>query len=151
MIYTRDSQLEKQLNKRFADYKSSGVSSVSKSAGCNYGSVFKNIPIADLGAYYSLVNGSQRYYIMYRGSRKGTAGYSTPKRNAHSFDVYMRSDAEVAELRLEKIRYLENRIEFLVYFESYDIQNLKDKIHDLKDEIRGLKVKLNSIKVLSNV
>jgi len=140
MIYTRDSQLEKQLNKRFADYKSSGVS---KSAGCSYGSVFKNVPIADLGAYYSLVNGSQRYYIMYRGSRKGTSGHSTPKCNAHSFDVYMRTDAEVAELRLEKIRYLESRQVDLIYFESNEMSLLKN-------EIRELKAKLNSIKELSN-
>jgi hypothetical protein len=143
MYYVRDSQLEQLLSKRYADYKSTGASGVSKSAGCNYGSVFRGIPISEINSYLHLVNGSQRYYIMYRGSRKGTTGYSTPRRNAHSFDVYKRNDSEVAELRLEKIRYLEDRNEFLVYFESDDILRLKD-------EIRELKAKLNSIKVLSN-
>jgi hypothetical protein len=71
-------------------------------------SKYKNIPISEIENFYKIVDGSQRFYVMYRGTRKNTKSNATPKADAHSFDVYIRSDREVAELRHERIKYLES-------------------------------------------
>ena len=130
MYHVRDSQLEKLLSNAFGAFKTPGNK--------EYVSVFKNIPIDKLNGYYSLTNGSQRYYIKYRGPRAKDAR-DTKKSDARSFDVYKRTDKEVAELRLEKIRYLEDRNEFLVYFECDDILRLKDEIRELKSALKAIK------------
>lgn len=76
-------------------------------------STYKNIPIKEIDTFRAIVDGSQRFYVMYRGTRKNTKSNATPKADAHSFDVYIRSDSEVAELRHERIKYLESKVEFL--------------------------------------
>jgi hypothetical protein len=76
-------------------------------------STYKNIPIKEIDTFRVIVDGSQRFYVMYRGTRKNTTANATPKADAHSFDVYIRSDAEVAQLRHERIKYLESKIQNL--------------------------------------
>ena len=76
-------------------------------------SKYKNIPIKEIDTFRTIVDGSQRFFVMYRGTRKNTKSNATPRKDAHSFDVYVRSDREVAELRHERIKYLESKIEFL--------------------------------------
>ena len=41
-----------------------------------------------------------KYYVMFRGPRPHR-GYSTRKRDAHSFDVYKRSDRDIIRIRAE--------------------------------------------------
>lgn len=76
-------------------------------------STYKNIPIKEIDTFRVIVDGSQRFYVMYRGTRKNTKSNATPKADAHSFDVYIRSDSEVAQLRHERIKYLESKIQNL--------------------------------------
>ena len=76
-------------------------------------STYKNIPIKEIDTFRVIVDGSQRFYVMYRGTRKNTKSNATPRADAHSFDVYIRSDSEVAQLRHERIKYLESKIQNL--------------------------------------
>jgi hypothetical protein len=76
-------------------------------------STYKNIPIKEIDTFRVIVDGSQRFYVMYRGTRKNTKSNATPKADAHSFDVYIRCDSEVAQLRHERIKYLESKIQNL--------------------------------------
>ena len=87
-------------------------------------SKYKNIPIKEIDTFRTIVDGSQRFFVMYRGTRKNTKSNATPRKDAHSFDVYVRSDREVAELRHERIKYLESKIEFLKDMAHYKVEFL---------------------------
>jgi hypothetical protein len=106
MQYRNDYKISDTLAKLYGFYttRPSSKGQISK---------YKNIPIKEIDTFRSLVDGSQRFYVMYRGTRKNAKGSATPRKDAHSFDVYMRSDIEVAQLRHERIKYLESKIQNL--------------------------------------
>ena len=106
MNYRTDTKISDTLETLYGFYSTrpNGNGLVSK---------YKNIPISEIDTFRVIVDGSQRFYVMYRGTRKNTKSNATPRADAHSFDVYMRSDREVAELRHERIKYLESKIESL--------------------------------------
>ena len=105
MNYWSDYKISNVLVQRYCIYATKAASGLL--------STYKNIPISEIDTFRAVVDGSQRFYVMYRGTRKNTKSYATPKADAHSFDVYVRSDREVAQLRHERIKYLESKIEFL--------------------------------------
>ena len=105
MNYRNDYEISNTLTALFDRYSTRGR------GGCI--SMFKNIPIKEIDTFRVIVDGSQRFYVMYRGTRKNTTSNATPKADAHSFDVYVRRDCEVAELRHERIKYLESKIQNL--------------------------------------
>ena len=105
MQYRNDYKIGDTLATLYGRYATSGYSELR--------STYKNIPIKEIDTFRVIVDGSQRFYVMYRGTRKNTKSNATPKADAHSFDVYVRSDSEVAQLRHERIKYLESKIEFL--------------------------------------
>ena len=65
-----------------------------------YRSSYKAVPITaynDIKRYIDFT----KYYVMFRGPRRRFA-YSTLKRDAHSFDVYQRSERDTTILRTER-------------------------------------------------
>ena len=106
MQYRNDYKISDTLATLFGKYttRPNGKGLISK---------YKNIPIKEIDTFRVIVDGSQRFYVMYRGTRKNTTSNATPKADAHSFDVYVRSDSEVAQLRHERIKYLESKIQNL--------------------------------------
>jgi hypothetical protein len=62
-------------------------------------STYKAAPIYNYEAIKQFIDFT-KYYVMFRGPRPHR-GYSTRKRDAHSFDVYQRSDRDTIHIRAE--------------------------------------------------
>lgn len=76
-------------------------------------SVYKAVPVGNYEVIKQFIDFT-KYYVMFRGPRRGR-GYSTHKRDAHSFDVYQRDARTVERIRLERdafqrgVRWANNR------------------------------------------
>jgi len=64
-----------------------------------YRSIYKGAPVYNYEAIKQFIDFT-KYYVMFRGPRPHR-GYSTRKRDAHSFDVYQRSDRDTIRIRAE--------------------------------------------------
>ena len=62
-------------------------------------STWKSVPIFNYENIKQYIDFT-KYYVMFRGPRPHR-GYSTRKCNAHSFDVYQRSDRDTIRIRAE--------------------------------------------------
>jgi hypothetical protein len=62
-------------------------------------SIYKGAPVYNYEAIKQFIDFT-KYYVMFRGPRPHR-GYSTRKRDAHSFDVYQRSDRDTIRIRAE--------------------------------------------------
>jgi hypothetical protein len=69
-----------------------------KSPEC-FRSTYKACPVYNYEAVKQFIDFT-KYYVMFRGPRPHR-GYSTRKRDAHSFDVYQRSDRDTIRIRAE--------------------------------------------------
>ena len=76
-------------------------------------STWKGVPIFNYEQIKQFIDFT-KYYVMFRGPRPHR-GNSTRKCNAHSFDVYERSDRDTREIRIERdafnrgVRWANNR------------------------------------------
>ena len=64
-------------------------------------STYKAVPIYNYEAIKKFIDFT-KYYVMFRGPRPHFGQSSTRKRDAHSFDVYRRSDRDTQLLRVER-------------------------------------------------
>jgi len=64
-----------------------------------FSSIYKGAPVYNYEAIKQFIDFT-KYYVMFRGPRPHR-GYSTRKRDAHSFDVYQRSDRDTIRIRAE--------------------------------------------------
>lgn len=63
-------------------------------------SIYKGMPIGNYETIKRFIDFT-KYYVMFRGPRPHR-GYSTRKRDAHSFDVYQRDAHTVRLMRVER-------------------------------------------------
>jgi len=77
-------------------------------------STWKGVPIFNYEQIKQFIDFT-KYYVMFRGPRPRFNQSSTRKRDAHSFDVYMRSARDTSRLRIEReafqrgVRWANNR------------------------------------------
>jgi len=64
-----------------------------------FSSIYKGAPVYNYEAIKQFIDFT-KYYVMFRGPRPHR-GYSTRKRDAHSFDVYKRSERDTIRIRAE--------------------------------------------------
>ena len=76
-----------------------GFSAFKTPAG--FRSTYKGVPIDDYEAIKKYIDFT-KYYVMFRGPRRHYGQCSTRKRDAHSFDVYMRSARDTSRIRIEQ-------------------------------------------------
>jgi hypothetical protein len=76
------------------------LGSLGYTSPANFRSSFKMVPI-DKYEMVKVFIDFTKYYVMFRGPRKRGAN-STRKCDAHSFDVYQRSDRDTREIRVER-------------------------------------------------
>ena len=77
-------------------------------------SVYKAIPIDSYETIKRFIDFT-KYFVMFRGPRPHR-GYSTRKRDAHSFDVYQRDARTVRLLRVEREAFQRG----VAYGQAYD-------------------------------
>ena len=70
-------------------------------APANFRSSYKGIPMDNYDGIKMFIDFT-KYYVMFRGPRPSRAQSSTRKRDAHSFDVYMRSSSDTWSMRIER-------------------------------------------------
>ena len=68
-------------------------------APAGFRSSYKGVPMDNYDGIKQFIDFT-KYYVMFRGPRPHR-GYSTRKRDAHSFDVYQRSDRDTIRIRAE--------------------------------------------------
>jgi hypothetical protein len=68
-------------------------------APANFRSSYKGVPMDNYNGIKQFIDFT-KYYVMFRGPRPHR-GNSTRKCNAHSFDVYQRSDRDTIRIRAE--------------------------------------------------
>lgn len=73
-------------------------------APTGFRSSYKNVPYSMYGLLKPYIDFT-KYYVMFRGPRKRWE-YSTRKRNAKAFDVYMRSARDTLIIRTERESFL---------------------------------------------
>ena len=77
-------------------------------------SVYKAVPVGNYEVIKQFIDFT-KYYVMFRGPRPHR-GYSTRKRDAHSFDVYQRDARVVREIRIEREAFQRG----VAYGQAYD-------------------------------